>query len=104
MDNCIFCQIANHQIPATIVYEDASHIAFLDIHPESEGHTLVIPKEHVRWVWDVPEVGAYFEATKKVIEPVEVSFENKMGQRISFEAHKPVEETVEVDFMAKNKK
>ena len=66
MSDCIFCQIANHQLPATIVYEDSSYIAFLDIHPESEGHTLVIPKDHYRWVWDVPDVGTYFDTTRKI--------------------------------------
>jgi histidine triad (HIT) family protein len=66
MTDCIFCQIANHQLPATIVHEDSSYIAFLDIHPESKGHTLVIPKNHYRWVWDVPDVGGYFETTRKI--------------------------------------
>ena len=66
MIDCIFCQIANHQLPAQIIYEDSSYLAFLDIHPESEGHTLVIPKNHYRWVWDIPDVGSYFETTRKI--------------------------------------
>jgi histidine triad (HIT) family protein len=43
---CLFCKIANHEIPAEIVYEDAHVLAFLDIHPTSLGHTLIIPKKH----------------------------------------------------------
>jgi len=43
---CIFCKIANKEIPAKIVYEDENTLAFLDINPRSKGHTLVIPKEH----------------------------------------------------------
>lgn len=43
---CLFCDIASHKIPAQIVYEDAYVLAFLDIHPVSKGHTLLIPKKH----------------------------------------------------------
>lgn len=61
MDSCIFCNIVAGKIPAHVVYEDASFFAFLDINPVSPGHTLVIPKQHYRWVWDVPNTGAYFD-------------------------------------------
>jgi histidine triad (HIT) family protein len=43
---CLFCKIANHEIPADIVYEDEHVLAFLDINPSSQGHTLIIPKKH----------------------------------------------------------
>ena len=43
---CLFCKIAKKEIPAKIIYEDSSHIAFLDINPAAPGHTIVIPKEH----------------------------------------------------------
>jgi histidine triad (HIT) family protein len=66
MDNCIFCKIVKKEIPAQVVYEDNDFLAFLDIHPQSPGHTQVIPKEHLRWVWDHPQAGAYFEVAKKV--------------------------------------
>lgn len=66
MENCIFCKIVNKEIPANIVYEDADFIVFLDIHPQSPGHCQVIPKQHYRWVWQVPNVGDYFEVVKKV--------------------------------------
>jgi histidine triad (HIT) family protein len=64
--NCIFCKIVDGEIPAHKVYEDNDFLAFLDIHPLSPGHTLIIPKEHFRWVWDVPKAGEYFEVAKKV--------------------------------------
>jgi len=64
--DCIFCRIVSKEIPANIVYEDADFLAFLDIHPQSPGHAQVIPKKHYRWVWDVPNASAYFEAAKKV--------------------------------------
>jgi histidine triad (HIT) family protein len=66
MENCIFCKIANKEVPAHIVYEDDNFVAFLDINPLSPGHCMVIPKKHYRWVWDVPNVGEYFEVTRKV--------------------------------------
>src|SRR3989338_1072211 len=66
MDNCIFCKIANKEIPAHIIYEDDDFIAFLDINPQSPGHSQIIPKKHYRWVWDVPNAGNYFEVVKKV--------------------------------------
>lgn len=66
MDNCIFCKIVKGEIPAHKIYEDAQFIAFLDIRPVSPGHALVIPKSHYRWVWDVPNAGAYFEVVQKI--------------------------------------
>ena len=45
--NCIFCKIANKEIPGKIVYEDDVCMAFLDLSQVTDGHTLVIPKKHV---------------------------------------------------------
>jgi len=66
MEPCIFCKIVKKEIPSHIVYEDSDFLAFMDIHPLSPGHTLVIPKTHYRWVWDVPNTEEYFEVTKKI--------------------------------------
>ena len=66
MKNCIFCKIVKKEIPANIVYEDKEFLAFLTLDPLSPGHTLVIPKKHYRWVWDVPNAGEYFEVAKKI--------------------------------------
>jgi histidine triad (HIT) family protein len=64
--NCVFCKIVRGEIPSHKVYEDENFLAFLDIHPESPGHTQVISKKHVRWVWDYENAGEYFEVTKKI--------------------------------------
>lgn len=64
--NCIFCKIIKGKIPAYKVYEDDNFLAFLDINPQSPGHTQVIPKKHYRWVWDIPNVGEYFEIVRKI--------------------------------------
>ena len=46
MDGCAFCKMVAGEIPVTSVYEDEAVLAFLDIGPISDGHTLVIPKQH----------------------------------------------------------
>ena len=74
MENCIFCKIIRKEIPAHIVYEDDAFLAFLDIHPQSPGHVQVVPKTHYRWVWDVPNVGEYFEVVKKIALAQEKAF------------------------------
>ncbi len=65
-DDCIFCKIVAKQVPSFTVYEDEKFMAFLDIHPNSKGHTLVIPKEHTQWTWEVPNFGVYWEVAKIV--------------------------------------
>jgi len=65
-EECIFCKIVSGEIPSYKVYEDEKYLAFLDIRPLSAGHTLVIPKEHARWVWDVADTEGYFNAVRKV--------------------------------------
>lgn len=66
MADCLFCKIVKGEIPSYKIYEDKEFLAFLDIFPKSEGHTLVIPKTHVQWVWDYPALGQYFELIGKL--------------------------------------
>ena len=57
--DCIFCAIVDGEIPAARVYEDEHVLAFMDIAPANPGHTLVIPKQHYRNIFDMPaEVGS----------------------------------------------
>ena len=53
--NTVFTKIINREIPANIVYEDEKVIAFLDINPVTNGHTLLVPKEPHEWMSDVPD-------------------------------------------------
>lgn len=46
-DECIFCNIVQRQVPAKIVYEDESAVAFEDLHPQSPVHVLVVPRKHL---------------------------------------------------------
>lgn len=55
MENCIFCKIINGDVPSMKVYEDDLCLAYLDINPDSDGHTLIIPKEHYKDINDIPE-------------------------------------------------
>lgn len=52
MSDCVFCKIIDGEIPCTKVYEDDYVLAFLSINPDSEGHTLVVPKVHIRNILD----------------------------------------------------
>ncbi len=67
-ESCIFCKIVQKQAPSSIIYEDEYVMAFLDIRPVNEGHTLVIPKEHYADIFDTPNelLGKVHQATKKV--------------------------------------
>jgi histidine triad (HIT) family protein len=53
-DDCIFCKMVAGQIPVTKIYEDEVVLSFLDIGPISDGHTLVIPKQHFGKLHECP--------------------------------------------------
>ena len=53
--DCIFCAIANGEIPANKVYEDDKILAFYDLEPQAPVHILIIPREHIKWAYDVNE-------------------------------------------------
>ena len=67
-EECLFCALVAGKIPSIKVFEDAQHIAFLDINPRNPGHTLVIPKRHYEVVMDMPEpeAGKLFEIVKRM--------------------------------------
>jgi histidine triad (HIT) family protein len=53
--DCIFCKIANKQVPATIIYEDDLVVAFDDMHPKAPYHKLIIPRQHFATLNDLKE-------------------------------------------------
>lgn len=55
MADSIFSKIVRGEIPCHKIYEDDKCLAFLDIHPKTPGHTLVIPKKQVEFVWDLDD-------------------------------------------------
>ena len=67
-DNCIFCKIANGEIPSATIYEDEDFRAILDLGPASKGHALLLPKEHYGDLFALPdETAAKVPPTAKKI-------------------------------------
>lgn len=69
--DCLFCKILNGDIPADIIYESDSAIAFRDINPQAPTHVLVIPRKHVATINDLSEedqeiVGSLYLAAKDI--------------------------------------
>lgn len=66
--DCIFCKIVRGESPASIVREDESTLAFMDIQPMNPGHVLVIPKAHAAYVEDLSQgaAGPILEAAKDI--------------------------------------
>ncbi|OED42671.1 hypothetical protein AB832_02920 [Flavobacteriaceae bacterium (ex Bugula neritina AB1)] len=79
MDSCIFCKIVKGEAKSWKVYETEHAYAFLDIHPASRYHTLVIPKKHYVNIFDIPEK----ELTEviAVVKRVSKLYEEKLGIR-----------------------
>lgn len=81
--DCVFCEMVSGQIPVTRIYEDETVLAFLDIAPLSDGHTLVIPKQHFAQAHDCPDdvLGKVASSLGKVAKAV-VSGMNADGYNI----------------------
>jgi histidine triad (HIT) family protein len=63
--DCLFCRIADKKEPGEIIWEDEKYLAFLDKFPKEAGHTLVIPKAHTDYVFNLPEA-EYVDLMKAV--------------------------------------
>ena len=59
---CIFCKIANGEIPSATLYEDEDFRVILDVNPASKGHALILPKKHASNLYELPD-----EAASKVL-------------------------------------
>ena len=55
MENCIFCKIANGEIPSATLYEDDDFRVILDLGPASKGHSLILPKSHAANIYELPD-------------------------------------------------
>ena len=67
-DDCIFCKIANGQVPSKTLYEDARFRVILDLGPATKGHALIWPKEHADNLFELPDdtAGAAMQLAKKM--------------------------------------
>lgn len=54
-DNCIFCKLANGDIPTNVIYEDEMFTVILDASPATKGHALILPKEHAANIYELPD-------------------------------------------------
>ena len=77
MLNCLFCQIIQKKIPAHIVAEDECCLAFLDINPASEGHVLIITKNHVENITKLEQSSwiNLFPLFQKVVNKLQKTFQ-----------------------------
>jgi histidine triad (HIT) family protein len=90
MADCLFCRIVSGELAATIVYDDDKSVAFLDHRPLFPGHTLLVPREHVETLGELPTklVRPYFEAAQLLSRAVESAMEAEgtfvaMNNRVS---------------------
>ena len=77
MCDCIFCKIANHEIPSTVVYEDDQVIAFDDLNPQAPVHTLVIPKTPAVTLLDLPADAAAY--TIQIVQKIAKAMQQALG-------------------------
>ncbi len=82
MDNCLFCKIISGDILCYKVWEDDQFLAFLDIHPIKAGHTLIIPKIHSPYLFEMNEAeySAIWNAAKTVSAKLKQVFRPKTGK------------------------
>jgi len=67
-DDCIFCKIANGEIPSRSLYEDEDFRVIMDLAPATKGHSLILPKEHYANLFEIPEevAGKAMKIAKKM--------------------------------------
>jgi len=92
VNDCAFCQIINREIPAEVIYETATTLAFFPLEPATHGHTLVIPKQHVENFLelapaDIPELGMSVlrvgQALRAVLAPEGMNLISSAGEAAS---------------------
>ena len=74
--DCIFCKIINNQIPSYKIYEDDVVYAFLDINPDSVGHSLIVPKNHYQDLNDIDEIT--LNHIMKICKSLKIKLEEKL--------------------------
>lgn len=90
MNDCIFCKIVKGEAPAHIIWEDETHLAFLSIYPNTDGFTVVIPKDHQpSYAFEVDDqvLIALMLATKKVAKLLDKAFEDVGRTGMFFEGY-----------------
>jgi len=80
--NCVFCKIVQNQLPSSKVWEDDRYLAFMSIAPINPGHVLVIPKEHVDYVFDLREedLGNLMIISKQIAQALKTAYNPQTGK------------------------
>ena len=89
-DDCIFCKIANGEIPSRTIYEDDNFKCFLDLDPATKGHALIVPKEHYDNLFELGDKEA------KALIPVAKKLANTMMDRLGAEGMNLVQNNGEI--------
>lgn len=94
---CIFCKIANKELPSEIIYEDENFAAFKDIHPIAPSHFLIVPKKHIPTLdhialHDRELIGEMILTAKKIAQEIGLS---QSGYRLIFNVGKDAGQTVD---------
>ena len=77
--DCIFCKIVAGTVPSYKVYEDDLLLAFLDVHPINPGHTLVIPKTHEQFFYNIAD--ACYSPLMRVVKKLAKNAEQKLSPK-----------------------
>lgn len=88
--NCIFCQIAEGQIPTELIYQDEQVVAFNDLHPQAPHHILIIPRKHIATLNDITEedtelLGHLFQTAKHIAKNLNIA---ESGYRVVMNCNK----------------
>ncbi len=77
MEDCIFCKIANGEIPSRTIYEDEKFRVIMDMSPAADGHSLVLPKEHYADLYEMPEalLGEAYQLAQKMAKKMTLALQ-----------------------------
>lgn len=89
-NNCIFCKIANGEIPSKTIYEDNEFRVILDLGPATKGHALILPKNHFKNIYDIDD------ATASQILPLAKKMAVQMTEKLGCEGFNIVQNNNEV--------
>lgn len=76
-DNCIFCKLANGVFPTNSIYEDEDFNVILDLGPATKGHALILPKEHYKNLYEIPDETA--AKAMKLAKKMAIHMTDKLG-------------------------
>jgi len=88
--NCIFCKIANGEIPSRTLYEDEDFRVILDLNPATKGHALILPKDHYKNLYELSD-----ETAAKVL-PLAKKMATKMTQKLGCDGFNVIQNNNEI--------